>query len=334
MDSTAWIIVKPSRGKYTTDCLALQTRPVPPLQSGQVLLRTLLLSIDPTSRNWLKLEPSSSYLPLQVGDVMLGQAISVVEQSSAAGFAAGDRVVGMSGWETLSVVAADRVRKVKPDVPLETNLTIFSHIGHAAATGMVGIGAVKAGETVVVSAAAGATGALAAQIAKAVGARVIGIAGGAEKCRLLLEEFHLDAAIDYKAENLDTALARHCPGGVDLFFDNVGGATLDAVLMHIARGARIAVCGQIALYDSADRNDGQGVRNLMQLVFRTARMEGFLAGQLQERAREFDELLVRLYRQGKLKARTHLLKGLQAAPEAINVILRGHNQGKVVVEVS
>ena len=333
MKSDAWIIVRPSRGKYTVDCLRLESRNVRPLRTGEVLLRTVYLSLDPTSRNWLKLEPSSTYLPLSVGDVMLGQAISAVEESAAEGFVPGDIVTGMSGWETLSIVPAERIRKVKPDVPLETNLTIFSHIGTAAATGMIGVGAVRPGETVVVSAAAGATGSLAAQIGKALGARVIGIAGGAQKCRLLLD-YGLDHAIDYKSEDLDAALARTCPQGVNLFFDNVGGAVLDAVLMHLSRGARVAVCGQIALYDTAGRSDGQGVRNLMQLVFRQARMEGFLAGQDIERMSEYDDLLVRLYRSGKLNARAHTVKGLEEAPAALHLIFSGQNAGKLIVEVS
>jgi NADPH-dependent curcumin reductase len=332
--STAWIIAKPSLGRYSTDCLISQSRQIPPLQPGEVLLRTIYLSLDPTSRNWLKLESSSSYLPLKVGDVMIGQAISIVEGSAATGFASGDVVVGLSGWETLSVVPAERVRKVLPDVPLETNLTIFSHIGLAAATGMVGVGAVKAQDTVVVSAAAGATGVIAAQIAKALGARVIGIAGGADKCRFLLKDIGLNGAIDYKSGDIDTELKRLCPQGVDLFFDNVGGAVLDAVLMNLARGARIAVCGQIALYNSTDPSDGQGVRNLMQLVFRTARMEGFVAGQMMDRAAEFEAYLLDLYRQGKIKAPAHIIKGLENAPRALDLLWSGLNHGKLIIEVS
>ena len=294
-----------------------------------MLLRTLYLSIDPTSRNWLKLQPSSAYLPLKVGDVMIGQAICQVEASTAAGLAAGDVVVGLSGWETLSVAPAERVRKVLPDVPLETNLTIFSHIGLAAVTGMIEIAAVKARDTVVVSAAAGATGVIAAQIAKAVGARVIGIAGGADKCRDLLNDFGLDGAIDYKVANIEAELKRLCPQGVDLFFDNVGGAVLDAVLMNLARGARIAVCGQIALYNSTDPSDGQGVRNLMQLVFRTARMEGFVAGHMMDRAAEFEAYLLDLYHRGQDQGPgSHIIKGLENAPRASGTALLGTESGK------
>jgi NADPH-dependent curcumin reductase len=334
MHSTAWVIAYPSLGRYSTDCLISQNREIPQLLPGQVLLRTIYLSLDPTSRNWLKLDPSSAYLPLKVGDVMIGQAISRVETSAAAGLAAGDVVVGLSGWETLSVVPAERVRKVLPDVPLETNLTLFSHIGLAAVTGMIEIAAVEARDTVVVSAAAGATGVIAAQIAKAVGARVIGIAGGADKCRALLNDFGLDGAIDYKVANIEAELRRLCPQGVDVFFDNVGGAILDAVLMNLARGARIAICGQIALYNSTEANDGQGVRNLMQLVFRSARIEGFVAGQMMDRAAEFEAYLLDLYHRDRIKVRSHIIKGLENAPRALELLFSGQNRGKLMIEVS
>jgi NADPH-dependent curcumin reductase CurA len=240
----------------------------------------------------------------------------------------------LSGWEKFSVVAAERVRKVKKGVPLATNLSIFSHIGYAAASGMIAVGDVTERDTVVVSAAAGATGSIAAQIAKSRGARVLGIAGGTEKCQFLTDELGLDAAIDYKSEDVEQRLAQLCPAGVSLFFDNVGGAVLDAVLMNLTQGARVALCGQIATYDSCDRSDGQGVRNLMQLVFRSARMEGFIAGQFTARMQEFDDELTRIYRAGALICRTHIVEGLENAAEALNLLLSGQNEGKLMVQVS
>jgi len=330
----AWIIAKACRGKYTPDCLRLEPRSIAGLLPGQLLLRTIYLSLDPTSRNWLKLEPSSNIFGLAPGSVMIGHTICQVEESATEGFAKGDLVVGMSGWERYSTVQAAMVSKVKVGVPLETNTTIFSHIGYAAATGMIGVGDVQSRDTVVVSAAAGATGSIAAQIAKARGAHVIGIAGGAEKCRFLIEELGLDGAIDYKTQDVATALAGLCPQGVSLFFDNVGGRILDAVLMNLAIGARIAVCGQIALYDSEDRHDGQGVRNLMELVFRQARMEGFVAGQQVDHVPEFDALLERLYREGKIGSRAHIVKGLEKAAETLPLVLSGENKGKLMIEVS
>jgi hypothetical protein len=282
----------------------------------------IYLSLDPTSRNWLKLEPSSTYLSQKVGDVMIGQAISRVQASTTACLSKGD------------LVPAGRVRKVVSGVPLETNLTIFSHIRLAAVTGMIAIAAVEAQDTVVVSAAAGATGVIAAQIAKAVGARVIGIAGGAAKCRALLDDFGLDGAIDYKTGNLEAEVRRLSPQGVDVFFDNVGAAVLDAVLMNLAPRARLAICGQVALYNSTDPNDGQGARNLMQLVFWTARMEGFVAGQHMDRAMEFEAYLLDLYAQGKIKAPAHIVRGIENAPQALDLLFSGQNRGKLIIEVS
>ena len=334
METDTWVIAKASRGEYTTDALRWETRPLPHLQNGQLLLRTVYLSLDPTLRNWLKLEAHSSPIPLKVGDVMVGQTISVVEESAAPGFAKGDFVVGHTEWTTYAVADAARVSKPKSGVPLEANMTIFNHIGYAAAAGMIGVGEVKANDTVVVSSAAGATGSLAAQIGKALGARVIGIAGGAEKCAYLTGELGLDGAIDYKSENVERALARLCPKGVTLFFDNVGGEILDAVLMNLVQNGRVAICGQIATYNSDNRNDGQGVRNLMHLVFRTARIQGFFAGQPQERMPEYDATLVRLLNQGRLKTRSHVVKGLRQAPEALKLLFNGGNEGKLMVEVS
>lgn len=334
MENKAWIIRHASRGAFNPDCLALEPRPVEAPRAGYVLLRTILLSLDPTSRNWLKLDPSSNVFGLEVGSVMIGQAVSEVIQSAADGFAAGDLVVGMSGWELYSSAPAARIRKVRPGVPLEANLTIFSHIGLAAAAGMIGVGNVKESDFVVVSGAAGATGSIAAQIALARGARVIGIAGGADKCRFLIDEIGVDAVIDYKSADVEAELRRLCPEGVTLFFDNVGGAILDAVLKNLAMHARVAICGQMALYDSDDRNDGQGVRNLMELVFRRARMEGFIAGEPPERLHDYEAELAQLFDSGRIVHRTHLVSGLEAGPEALRLLFEGKNHGKLILAVS
>jgi NADPH-dependent curcumin reductase CurA len=297
-------------------------------------LRTVYLSLDPTSRNWMKLDPSQTYLPLAVGDVMRGVVVSVVEESRSAALSPGDAVTGLLGWETHSVVPADQVIKVSRDVPLETHLTIFSHIGRAAAMGMLAVGGLKAGDTVVVSAAAGATGSLAAQLASAYGAIVIGIAGGERKCRMLVEEFGLNGAIDYKAEDVSRALARECPSGVDLFFDNVGGEVLDAVLANLAIGARIVVCGAISQYDLPDSASAYGCKNLPLIMFRRARMEGFVVPQFADRIAEFDAILLDLYRRGRLKNRPQFVAGLEQAPVALERLFNGQTDGKLIVQVS
>jgi hypothetical protein len=334
MKRQAWVIAQASRGKYQPDCLRLEERELPPLTEGSVRLRTIYISLDPTSRNWLKLDPSMTYLPLKVGDVMVGAVVSIVEESRSPALSAGDAVTGMLGWETHSVVPAAQLVKVSRDVPLETHLTIFSHIGRAAAMGMLAVGALKSGDTVVVSAAAGATGSLAAQLAAAHGAIVVGIAGGEKKCRMLVEEFGLHGAIDYKSQDVSAALARECSSGVDLFFDNVGGPVLDAVLANLAVGARIVVCGAVSQYDLPNAASAYGCRNLPLLMFRRARMEGFVVPQFMDRYAEFDAILLDLYRSGRLKNRPQYIAGLEQAPAALGLLFNGQNEGKLIVQVS
>ena len=336
MQNQSWVIAKPARGEYSPDCLRWEEREVAPPGDGQVLVRTLLLSLDPTSRNWLKLESASTFLPLAVGKVMIGSAVGVVEQSHAPGFASGDLVQGLWGWELYSVASPGMLERIipPPGVPLEAYMSIFSHVGRAAVMGMLEVGALKPTDVVAVSGAAGATGSLAAQIAKAQGCRVVGIAGGPEKCRLLLDAFGLDSAIDYKIEDVSAALTRECPGGVDLFFDNVGGSILDAVLANMAVGARIVICGAMSQYDLADPKDAYGCTNLPLMLFRRARMEGFVVPQFADRYAEFDAILHRLYADGKLLNRPHVIDGLEQAPEALKLLLTGRNDGKLMIRVS
>lgn len=335
MNSRAWIVDHASRGKYWPDCLRLETRALPPLTDGSVRLRTVYLSLDPTNRNWLKLDPAQTYVPLAVGDVMLGQVLSVVEESRSPALSPGDVVAGLLGWETQSVVPATRVTKLDCSVPLQTHLTIFSHIGRAAAMGLLEVGKLNQSDTVVISAAAGATGLIAAQLALARGAaRVVGIAGGDAKCRMLEEDVGLHGAIDYKSEDVAVALARECPAGVDLFFDNVGGAVLDAVLANMAMGARIVICGAISQYDLASPELAYGCRNLPLIMFRRARMEGFVVPQFEARYGEFDAILREHYHKGQIKSRAQIVQGLENAPAALELLLTGHNDGKLMVQVS
>jgi len=329
-----WVIARPALDEeFKPDVLRWETRPLPALKENQVLVRTVYIGMEPSARNMLRLDDFSTPVQMKVGDVMPGGGVAVVEESMSPSYKKGDVVLAGPGWADYAVLDAAAVRPPRAGVPLETNMTVFNHIGTAAATGMLHIGNVQSSDTVVVSSAAGATGSIAAQIGKGVGARVIGIAGGADKAKYLTDELQLDAAIDYKNENVEQRLKELAPNGVTLFFDNVGGAIMDAVLMNLATNARVAICGQIALYNSGNRNDGQGVRNLMQLVFRTARMEGFLNPPAARRP-EFEALFTRLINEGKLKTRTHIVKGLENAPEAFNMLFTGANEGKLMVEVS
>jgi NADPH-dependent curcumin reductase CurA len=200
--------------------------------------------------------------------------------------------------------------------------------------GLLAVGQLKPADTVVVSGAAGATGGLAVQIAKAHGCRVVGIAGGNEKQQFIMTELGADAALDYKHEDVGAGLRRSCPNGVDLFFDNVGGPILDAVLAHMAVGCRIVICGAMSQYDLASPAERYGCRNLPELLFRSARMEGFVVPQFASRFEEFDAILVKLFAQGKLSSRAHVVQGLQNAPEALKMLFNGANRGKLMVQVA
>jgi NADPH-dependent curcumin reductase CurA len=335
MENISWIVERAATNAYDPRCLRLEHAPIPKVPDNRVLVRTELLSLDPTSRNWLKLNPAMQYVPFGVGDPMLGAAIGVIVESRVAGYQPGQRVAGLWGWQRYAV--ADPVFcQVIPDdasIPLEAYLTIFSHIGRAAAKGLIDVAGVRGQDTVLVSGAAGATGSIAAAIAKAYGCRTIGVAGGAEKCRFLADELHLDAVVDYRQGGLVEAVQRACPQGVDVYFDNVGGELLDAVLLNMAIGCRIAVCGMISQYEYSADIAAHGVRNLQMLIFRQARIEGYVATFTPDRQKEIDAILLRLYRDGRLPHRAHVIDGLANAPEALRLLFEGRNNGKLMVRV-
>lgn len=344
VDSTqltnAWVIRAPSVGEYKPGCLAIEERTLPPMRQGDLKLRTLFVSLDPTYLGWLRLK-ESYIVPLAVGDVMKGVVLAVVEESRAAGFETGDIVTAVADWATHSVISADSQQAVPPakvtripGVPLSAHLTVFSHIGLAAIIGIAEVAKASPGDVVLVSGAAGAVGALVCEIARDYGCRVVGIAGGPEKCRFLTDELKLDGAIDYKRDNLDESLSRLCPAGIDVYFDNVGGPILDTVLMHLALRARIAVCGEISQYNLADPSKHYGIKNLFRLVLRSARMEGFVPPAYTHRYPDLFAELGRLYAQGAIKHRPHIVHGLEPIAEAMGLLVTGGNRGKLMAQVA
>lgn len=265
---------------------------------------------------------------------MLGAAVGRVVESRHAEYTPGDLVSGLWGGEEYSLANPMFLEKHTSDsVPLEAYLSVFSHIGRAAIMGLYGVGDLKPEDVVVVSGAAGATGSLAVQIAKAAGCRVIGIAGSTDKCDYVTS-LGADVTINYKSQNVCEALQEHCPNGVDLFFDNVGGETLDAVLLNMAVGCRIVVCGAMSQYNASDPTELYGVKNLQMLLFRSARMEGFVVPQFATRQAEFDAMLQDLWEKGAIKQRSHIIEGLEKAPETVNLNLQGRNEGKLMVRVA
>jgi NADPH-dependent curcumin reductase CurA len=298
----------------------------------EVLVRVLYLSLDPAMRGWMN-EGKSYIAPVGLGEVMRAGGVGRVVKSNDPTLAAGDLVVGITGIQDYVVSKAAGLRKIDPQVaPLPRYLGALGMTGLTAYFGLLDIGQPKEGETVVVSAAAGAVGAVVGQIAKIKGCRVIGIAGGAAKCSYIVDELGFDAAVDYKNEDVRKALARHCPKGIDIYFDNVGGEILETALSLLARKARVIICGAISQYNST--TGMVGPRNYMSLLVNHALMEGFVVFDYAERYAEGMKALAGWTIEGKLKAREDVVDGLDTFPDTLLKLFRGENFGKLVIKVA
>jgi NADPH-dependent curcumin reductase len=327
-----WRLAARPVGTFKDSDFQWTQEPVPALKEGELLVHNQYLSLDPTNRGWAN--EVDTYLPaVKLGDVMRGGAIGVVEESRNPSFKAGDHVSGLLGWQEYAVTDGTGLGKLpdNPAIPLTAYLGLFGHIGLTAYYGLLDVGQPKAGETLVVSGAAGAVGSLVGQIGKIVGCRVVGIAGSDEKCRWLTEDLGFDGAINYKRENVLEALKRECPNGIDVNFENVGGEILDSVLALINIGARISLCGLISQYNAAERVPGP--YNLAMLIVRRARIQGFLVSDYMNRAGEAMTALGRWLMEGKIKYRVDVVEGLEQAPRAVNKLFDGSNQGKLVVKI-
>ena len=271
--------------------------------------------------------------PVAIGEVMRAIAMGQVVESRHAGFAAGDHVTGLLGVQEYAVSRGQGLTKVDPKLaPLPLYLGALGMPGLTAYFGLLDVGQPKAGETVVVSGAAGAVGAVVGQIARIKGARVVGIAGGADKCRYLVDVLGFDAAIDYKSANVAEALREHCPQGVDVYFDNVGGEILDAVLNRLALNARIVICGAISQYNNT--TPVRGPANYLQLLVKRATMKGIMVSDYYPRAMEAIVAMGGWIAAGELKTREDVVQGLDAFPEAFRKLFDGSNNGKLVLRVA
>ena len=328
-----WLLTSRPQGLPATSNFTWNEMAVPELADGQVLVRVVYLSLDPTNRVWMN--EADSYLPaIPLGNVMRGGGIGFVEESRHANFAAGDLVQGLVGWQRyyLSANGKDLTKLPALPIPLDAHFGLLAHIGFTAYFGLLDIGQPKEGETLVVSAAAGAVGSLVGQIGKIKGCRVVGIAGSDDKCKWLVEDLGFDAAINYRKGSLYEQLKAACPNGIDIYFENVGGATLEAVLALINNNARIPLCGMISQYNA--ENPEPGPRNLASLVMHRALAKGFIVLDYAPRFAEGAKDLVGWYLQGKLKYRTDISKGLETAPASLLKLFDGSNTGKLLVEVS
>ena len=303
---------------------------VPDPGAGEVVTRTIWLSIDPYMRGRLSDRPSYAP-PVQIGEVMTGETIGEVIASSDPRFAVGDVVRGSRGWQSHSVSKADALTKLdRKGPPLSTHLGVLGMPGTTAYSGMKDIGQPKAGETVVVSAAAGAVGSVAGQIAKRAGARVIGIAGGPDKCLWVQETLRFDDCVDHRLPNLAEALADACPKGIDVYFENVGGAVQAAAFPLLNFFARVVMCGMVAQYNEREMPPGP---NLGFVVGKRVRIEGMIVSDKPERFAEWRELASPWVKEGSLHYRETVIDGLESAPEALALLLRGSNFGKMLVRV-
>jgi NADPH-dependent curcumin reductase CurA len=307
--------------------------PVPTPGENEFLVRNIYLSLDPANRGWIR-EAKSYIPPVTIGEVMRGITIGVVAQSRHADFQAGDVVQGVLGWQDYALTDGTTVTKLRtgPSLPLTAYLGLFGIIGPTAYFGLLDIGKPKAGETLVVSAAAGAVGSLVGQIGKIKGCRVVGIAGTAEKCRWITEELGFDAAINYKTEPVHELLKTHCPNGIDVYFDNVGGEILDGVLSLINVRARIVICGLISQYNAVEPVPGP--YNFRTILTQRARVEGFIILDYTAQFKEAYEDLGRWLAEGKIHYRVDVIDGLENAPRGLNKLFDGSNKGKLIVKVS
>jgi NADPH-dependent curcumin reductase CurA len=325
------LVARPD-GLVSNDCLQHVEEPVPTLADGEVLVRVLCLSVDPTNRVWMREE--DSYLPaVRIGEVVRAAGLGEVVESRREGFAAGDLVMGLPGWQDYwKLTSEDSAQVVPPGIPAEDMLSIYGATGVTAYFGLLEIGRPQPGETVVVSGAAGGVGSVAGQLARVKGAgRVVGIAGTDEKCRWVVEDLGFDACINYKTEDVAERLRETCPDGIDVYFDNVGGEILDEVLNQITIGARIVMCGAISEYT---RSESPGLKNYTSLIMQRARMEGFIILDYLDRFVDAIMELAPLVADGTIKYNVEVVDGLELAPDALNRLFTGEHTGKLVVRVS
>ncbi len=325
------VLVSRPSGMVDATTTELQEGPVPEPGPGQALIGVRYLSMDPTIRTWM--DDAPGYLPpIGLGETVRGAGIGEVLASNSDRYSVGDLVVGLTGWQDYAIAdeAAASMQVIPPGVDPPLVLSVLGVTGMTAYFGMIDVGRVTEGDTVVVSGAAGATGSVAGQIARIKGAtKVVGIAGTAEKCAWIVDELGFDTAINYKTDDVAASLRASCPEGIDLYYDNVGGEMLDICLAQLAMRGRIVLCGAISVYNEKSRPPGP--RNIFNLIVKRGRMEGFLVLDYLDRFLEAQIDVVGWLSEGKVKHAEHLVDGLERAPDALNLLFTGGNTGKVIV---
>jgi NADPH-dependent curcumin reductase CurA len=316
------------------DVWSYTEEPVGEPAHGQVLVKALYISLDPAMRGWMN-EGRSYIPPVGIGEVMRALGAGRVIASKHDHLAVGDHVTGLLGVQEYVLAPGDSLLKVDAEADeLPVHIGTLGMPGMTAYFGLLDIGRPQDGDTVVVSGAAGAVGGLVGQIAKIKGARAVGIAGGGEKCSHVLERLGFDAAIDYKSQDVDAALREHCPQGIDVYFDNVGGEILDAALANLARHARVVICGAISQYNTASISDFRGPSNYMSLLVNHASMTGYVVTDYLDRYGEGLREMSAWLKAGKLVSREDIAEGFESFPDTLLRLYKGENTGKLVLKLA
>ncbi|ALO46743.1 NADP-dependent oxidoreductase [Pseudohongiella spirulinae] len=323
-------------GEPTDDCFRLVEEDVPELAPGQILIKVIWLSLDPYMRG--RMNDVKSYAkPLEIGDVMTGESAGIVVESRSDRFKAGDYVTAHMGWQTMIVADDDEPRLMKVDLKngsLSAHLGVVGMPGRTAYFGLSEVGKPQAGETLVVAAASGAVGSVVGQIAKIKGLKVIGIAGGADKCRYVKDELGFDECIDYKNEDLQARLRELCPDGIDIYFENVGGDVTRAVAPLLNEGARVPICGYISNYNDTDITKAETPFHILKTALHIPEHRFFVVTEWQDQWQQATEQLGEWVNAGKIKYRESIGEGLENAPELFRGLLKGRNFGKQLVKIA
>ena len=327
-----WILSKFPVGEIKEGDLVYQESEIAELNEGEILIKNIYLSLDPANRGWMS--GQKSYVDaMNIGDIMRGGTIGVVEETNNNDFKKGDVVNAMGGWQQFCVSNGKGVRKIPLDTgfPLDSFMSIFGMTGMTAYFGLLDITKPQEGETLVVSAAAGAVGSIVSQIGKIKGCRVIGIAGSQEKCDWLVNDLGIDGSINYKTDNLRDKLKELCPKGIDIYFENVGGPITDAVLSRMNIGSRISLCGLISAYNAESIAPGPAWGNLL---VKRINLKGFIVFDYIKRYLEAYQDLSNWVRDGKIKYKNDIVPGLENASNAIKKLFSGENNGKLIVQIA
>ena len=331
----SWRLRQRPEGIIDENDLELVTDEIPEIQEGQVLAKTIYFSLDPTNRIWMS--DIDQYMePVEIGDIMrAGGSLAIVEDSKVPHVKVGDIVQGgmHGGWQEYFIIPGEEAAAIPlvESIPLTALISVLGFTGPTAYFGFLDIGQPKKGETVVVSAAAGAVGSIVCQIAKIKGCRVVGIAGSDEKCNWLKNDLKVDEVINYKKDDILESLKEKCPKGIDIYFENVGGETLDAALTLMNNYGRIPVCGLISMYNDWETPGPKMFRNIL---MKRLTVKGFLVSDYLDRYAESLEALSEWMAEGKIQYKVDIVEGIENAPSAVNKLFTGENKGKLVIKVS